>query len=90
MGFGGVFSTVFTPKKTSKSTTDPSSKKSTDAFHSSDTKKKSGLTGSKIELVSLDEWNDSNTAVVKTKASAESGLAPHDFQAGSTSSHSPV
>ncbi|MCJ1463280.1 hypothetical protein MMC07_001886 [Pseudocyphellaria aurata] len=89
-GLGGVFSTVFSTKKTSKSTTNPEYKKSKDAFPSSDAKKNSGLTGSETELVSRDEWDESKSAVVKPKASAESGLALHDFEPGIASSHSPV
>ncbi|MCJ1423852.1 hypothetical protein MMC29_001737, partial [Sticta canariensis] len=80
IGLGDVFSTVFSSRK-SISATNPNSMKPADAFHSSDPRKKPGLPGSQIELVSVDEWSDaSKPPVVKAKPSAESSLAPCDIQ----------
>lgn len=91
-GLRGVFSTVFSTQK-SRSTTNPGSKKSADAFGASNAGERSGLTGPKIELASVDQWSvasrQGKNPTVTYKVSAESGPETHDFRGG-LSSHSPV
>lgn len=71
-------------------------KKSADEFSPLDAGRIFGLTGPKIELVSVDQWSVTSrqqktpiVTIVQSEASAESGLAPYDIQQG-LDSHSPV